>query len=75
MNTGGLAGYQQSVISLLKQYYPDVNRRFTPSTWKTIYRFYIFHLIRMILYQAKWLPRFCKFLNRKPCIFRLLVLA
>lgn len=40
MNTAGHAGYQQSVASLLKQYYPDAPCRFSPSTWKIIDRFY-----------------------------------
>lgn len=39
-NPDGHSGYQKSVISLLKQYYPDAHCRFGPSIWKTIDSFY-----------------------------------
>ena len=40
VNTDGHAGYQKSVVSLLKQYYPDAHCRFSPSIWKTIDSFF-----------------------------------
>ena len=40
VNTDGHAGYQKSVVSLLKQYYPDAHCRFGPSIWKTIDSFF-----------------------------------
>ena len=40
INTGGHAGYQTKMMSLLKQYYPDAFSRFGPSLWDTIGKFY-----------------------------------
>ena len=40
INPNGHIGYQKSVVSLLKQYYPDANCRFSPSIWKTIDSFF-----------------------------------
>ena len=39
-NVDGHNGYQQSVISLLKQYYPDAHCRFGPAVWRSIDSFY-----------------------------------
>ena len=40
INVGGHSAYQSSLISRIKQYYPDAFTRFGPSLWDTIGKFY-----------------------------------
>ena len=40
INLGGHAAYQASLISRLKQYYPDAFTRFGPALWDTIGKFF-----------------------------------
>ena len=47
VNPGGHAAYQNKLISLLKQYYPDAFVRFGPSLWDTIGKFYSMDLSKV----------------------------
>lgn len=75
VNSGGHQAYQQQLISMLKQYYPDAFVRFGPNLWKTIDKFYNLDLSEVDLLMADRYSVFGPVPRLPSCMLRSMMVA